>query len=57
MVFASLAALGALGDPRGVDPLLNLLRDRHPVVRTHTALALGKPVRAMLDRREDGYPI
>ncbi|MCE9637096.1 MAG: HEAT repeat domain-containing protein [Planctomycetes bacterium] len=36
------AAMGALGDPRGVDSLLNLLRDTNPVVRTHTALALGK---------------
>lgn len=36
------AALGALGDPRSVDPLMNLLRDPHPLVRTQTALALGK---------------
>lgn len=36
------AAVGALGDPRGVDPLLNLLRDEHPLVRTQTAIALGK---------------
>jgi HEAT repeat protein len=36
------AAMGALGDARGVDPLLNLLRDKHPFVRSHTALALGK---------------
>ena len=36
------AAMGALGDPRAVDPLLNVLRDEHPAVRTHTALALGK---------------
>lgn len=36
------AAMGALADPRGVDPLLNLLRDKHPFVRMHTALALGK---------------
>jgi hypothetical protein len=36
------AAIGALGDPRGVDPLLNLLKDEHPLVRTQTAIALGK---------------
>ena len=36
------AVVGALGDPRGVDPLLNLLRDEHPFVRTHTAIALDK---------------
>lgn len=36
------AALGALGDARGVDSLINLLRDQHPFVRTHVALALGK---------------
>ena len=36
------AAMGALGDPRGVDPLLNLLRDTNVFVRTQTALALGK---------------
>ena len=36
------AAVGALGDPRGVDPLLNMLRDEHPLVRTQTAIALGK---------------
>lgn len=36
------AAVGALGDPRGVDPLINLLRDEHPLVRTQTAIALGK---------------
>jgi HEAT repeat protein len=36
------AAVGALGDPRGVDSLLNLLRDDHPLVRTQTAIALGK---------------
>lgn len=36
------AALGALGDPRGVDSLLNLLRDKQPFVRSHTAIALGK---------------
>jgi HEAT repeat protein len=36
------AALGALGDPRAVDSLSNLLRDANPFVRTHTALALGK---------------
>lgn len=36
------AVVGALGDPRGVDPLLNLLRDEHPLVRTHTAIALHK---------------
>jgi HEAT repeat protein len=36
------AVVGALGDPRGVDPLLNLLRDEHPLVRTHTAIALDK---------------
>jgi HEAT repeat protein len=35
-------ALGALGDPRGVDPLINLMRDPHPLVRTKTAIALGK---------------
>jgi HEAT repeat protein len=39
--------MGALGDRRGVDPLLNLLRDTHPFVRTQTALALGK----LQDRR------
>jgi len=36
------AVIGALGDPRGVDPLLNLLRDEHPLVRTQTAIALDK---------------
>jgi HEAT repeat protein len=36
------AAVGALGDPRGVDSLLNLLQDDHPLVRTQTAIALGK---------------
>ena len=36
------AAMGALGDARGVDPLLNLLRDTNVFVRTQTALALGK---------------
>jgi HEAT repeat protein len=36
------AVVGALGDPRGVDPLLNLLRDEHPLVRTQTAIALDK---------------
>jgi len=36
------AALGALGDPRAVDSLLNLLRDDHPLVRTQTAIALSK---------------
>jgi len=36
------AAIGALGDPRGVDSLLNLLRDEHPLVRTQTAIALSK---------------
>lgn len=36
------AAMGALGDARGVDPLLNLLRDKHAFVRMHTALALGR---------------
>lgn len=36
------AAVGALGDPRGVDSLLNLLRDDHPLVRTQTAIALAK---------------
>ena len=25
-----------------MDPLLNLLRDEHPLVRTHTAIALDK---------------
>lgn len=58
------AAMGALGDPRGVDPLLNLLRDRHPAVRTHTALALGKlgdrrairPLVAVIDDTPKGTP-
>lgn len=36
------AAMGALGDSRGVDPLVNLLRDTNSFVRLHTALALGK---------------
>ncbi len=36
------AAVGALGDPRAVDPLLDLLRDSHPLVRMQTAIALGK---------------
>lgn len=36
------AALGALGDPQAVDPLLNLLRDGNAFVRTQTSLALGK---------------
>ena len=36
------AAIGALGDPRGVDPLVNILRDDNPLVRTMTAIALGK---------------
>lgn len=36
------AVVGALGDPSGVDPLLNLLRDEHPLVRTQTAIALDK---------------
>jgi len=35
-------AIGSLGDPRGVDPLLDLLRDTHPLVRMQTAIALGK---------------
>ncbi len=35
------AAVGALGDPRAVDPLLDLLRDTHPLVRMRTAIALG----------------
>jgi len=36
------ACLGSLGDPRSVDPLINLLPDPDPFVRTRTALALGK---------------
>jgi HEAT repeat protein len=36
------AAVGALGDPRAVDPLIDLLRDPHPLVRMQTAIALGK---------------
>jgi HEAT repeat protein len=36
------AAIGALGDPRGVDPLINLLRDPHPLVRTQAAMSLAK---------------
>jgi HEAT repeat protein len=36
------AAMGALGDTRGVDPLVNLLRDTNSFVRLQTALALGK---------------
>lgn len=36
------AVAGALGDPRAVDSLLNLLRDEDPFVRAHTARALGK---------------
>jgi HEAT repeat protein len=35
-------AIGSLGDTRGVDPLLDLLRDTHPLVRMQTAIALGK---------------
>ena len=36
------ACLGSLGDPRSVDPLINLLPDPDPFVRTRTAVALGK---------------
>jgi HEAT repeat protein len=36
------AAVGALGDPRAVDPLIDLLRDPHPLVKMQTAIALGK---------------
>ncbi len=36
------ACAGALGDPRLVDTLLNLLRDSHPFVRTRTAIALSR---------------
>jgi hypothetical protein len=36
------SAVGALGDPRAVDPLIDLLRDPHPLVRMQTAIALGK---------------
>ena len=36
------ACLGALGDPRSVDALINVLPDPNPFVRTRAALALGK---------------
>jgi HEAT repeat protein len=56
--------MGALGDARGVDPLLNLLRDANPVVRMHTALALGKlgdrrairPLVSVIDETPRGSP-
>jgi len=35
-------AIGALDDKRGVDPLIDLLRDPHPLVRMETAIALAK---------------
>jgi HEAT repeat protein len=58
------AAMGALGDPRGVDPLLNLLRDKHTFVRTHVGLALGKlgdrrairPLVDVIDDTQQGSP-
>jgi HEAT repeat protein len=58
------AAIGALGDPRGVDSLLNLLRDDHPLVRTQTAIALAKlgddkaipALVKILDSTEPGTP-
>lgn len=36
------AAMGALGHPDGLTPLLDLLRDEQPLVRTQTAIALSK---------------
>jgi HEAT repeat protein len=58
------AALGALGDPRAVDGLVDLLRDTHPLVRTRTAMALGKlgdpkalmPLVKLIDASPAGTP-
>jgi len=58
------SALGSLRDARAVQPLVNLLHDRHPFVRTRTAIALAKigdmgalrPLAAAIDSSSMGTP-
>lgn len=58
------AALGAIGDPRSVQPLVSRVRDEHVLARTQAALALGKiadpsaimPLVDILDETPAGTP-
>jgi HEAT repeat protein len=58
------AAFGALRERRAVDSLIDRLRDTHPYIRTHTALALGKigdskaikPLVEVIDESPRGTP-